>query len=212
MGNPSEPDDLHVELSDDGWVIRTADRSVTLATYQTQRAAWVFAQTRSQIEKVDAFLHTREGLVRDQVTHRRAVPSFKKALFAPPTLWMLAVLVVIGILFLRPTSESETSDSRGYETVAQGLAVIDEGGFVAPDDPMVSSYQDALIELRSSVCFVPEEQIADMAVSARENLMSEGVPATVLQILIEAKRGLLTRICARFRVVPCPPGSAAVTA
>ncbi len=36
MEDPLPPDDLHVELADDGWVVRTTDHSI-LAIYRTQK-------------------------------------------------------------------------------------------------------------------------------------------------------------------------------
>lgn len=83
------------------------------------------------------------------------------------------MVVVTGLFALACGGEQEPS-SEEPESVAQGLAVVDEGTYVSPDDPLVIEYQDALDSM-SSKCSISEERIADMVVSSQSQLEERGI-------------------------------------
>lgn len=186
MTGKRRPKELHVEQVEGGWVVRSLDSSEGTTTFSTQKEAWAHAKQKSQTDRADAFLHRRDGSIRDRINGRN-YPSFIDSLLSPFTLGLLGLILIAGVLVAitdsgRKDGKSTDADS-GYDSVAQGLAIIDAAAFVSPDDQLVSDYQTALDQLRSSVCALSETRIADMAVSVRDRI----VPATTtLRVLQEA--------------------------
>jgi hypothetical protein len=102
----------------------------------------------------------------------------------------LALVAFVGVLSdgdgNSPRQPGSDSSSDETESVAQGLAAIDEGDYVAPDNGVVIGYQRHLDHLRSTVCPIEEEQVADLAVSSRDVAANNGRFVTTLVVLEEA--------------------------
>lgn len=131
-------DDLLVALVGGKWIVRGVNRPEVMASYETERAAVAFAEVRARINGVDAYLMTEGGgPVRSIARHRGRLDP-KRAVYP---LGAAAVVVLILILILGGgKDESNPTDSISdseMESVAHGLAVLDEGGYVAPDDPAI---------------------------------------------------------------------------
>ena len=162
-----QPDDLHVRFRDGEWVIET-EASEVLARYPTQAAAWGYAQTKSHSSRVAAFRHKKDGSINATVSHRHLIKVPWKALMWAGIASVGTLIVIATISSLMDgNGGSKATDEGETESVAQGLAVLDAGGFVAPDDPEVLAYKRRLDQLRDDVCPIPEERVADMAVSAQ---------------------------------------------
>lgn len=104
---------------------------------------------------------------------------------------VLLVGTVIGAVV--PDGDSSPSQSRNEDSVEYKLAVVDEGGFVAPDDPVVDSYA-TLLDFLEPKCNENRERIGDMAVVAKDELGT-----SLLTIL----RGVNGSIPTDFGSQPC---------
>lgn len=76
----------------------------------------------------------------------------------------------------------EALEGRDCVTLACKLATIEEGTYVAEDDPLVDDYQAALDGLAAD-CGDSEERLGDMAVASQELLLNGGVSESLLSIL-----------------------------
>lgn len=185
-----EPDDLVVYKPEEGdeWVIET-EAGVELRRYPTQREAWGFAEVRARSNGVSAWRHEEDGSISGHVSYRSSIPfpgSRRVWAGVGAGLAVVATLIGIGVATSDRAADSVSSPEEGTETVAQGLAVLDEGGFVPVDDPSVIDYQMNLDRLRDETCFISEERVADMAVASRR---SAGLTsASLLEVLEEANR------------------------
>jgi hypothetical protein len=74
-------------------------------------------------------------------------------------------------------------------TWACKLATIEEGTYVAQDDPLVDDYQAALDGLGGD-CTDSEERLGDMAVRSQQLLLNGGVNESLLSILQSVDRSI----------------------
>jgi len=81
------------------------------------------------------------------------------------------------------SSDSQKSTSTDEYTIEYKLAVIDKGGYLDEDDPIVSQYRIAINNLKPKVNNT-ETEISDIAVRAQEILRDDhGINLTILKIL-----------------------------
>lgn len=108
----------------------------------------------------------------------------------------MSKLLTVGVLWVLAlaacTSGDGSSDSNGApaggdeqadcSSTACKLATIDEGGFVAESDPIVSEYETALSAL-DGACPESATELADMVVVAQELIANGGQHESLLSIL-----------------------------
>ena len=73
------------------------------------------------------------------------------------------------------------------------LAVIDAGGFVSYDDPVISQYDRALDALEPK-CTEPRRTISDQSVKTVQILAEEGVRSDALEMLRAANNAILPEL------------------
>jgi hypothetical protein len=92
------------------------------------------------------------------------------------------------------------------ETVEYRLAVVDSGGYVAPDDPIVSEFAIYLDALEQRCPDNTREQIADQTISIQQQLAERGVSEGLLEILQSVADPTTFRLLEDI-VEDFPPGS-----
>lgn len=141
---------------------------------------------------------------RECVAYRKATTPEPRYEIPPvaTSVLIIAAVVIAGTLLIWSILErgrtSVTDDSDEPHSTAQGLAVLDDGGYVAPDDAIVADYQTALDALRRSVCPIPEERVADMALATQEEVAAAGLRMDLLDTINGAVRTASS--------APPPPG------
>jgi len=73
------------------------------------------------------------------------------------------------------------------ESVEYKLAVVNEGGFVDTDDPLVGQFKSALDALEEK-CTEGRQKIGDMAVAAQGLLEDKGIPLSLIRIMQDVNR------------------------
>ncbi len=63
--------DVHVTPGDDGWRVKAEGASRARSIHDTQAAAWDAAREVAKQNKSEAFLHGRDGRIRERNTYRR---------------------------------------------------------------------------------------------------------------------------------------------
>lgn len=81
------------------------------------------------------------------------------------------------------TRSSTTGLTSEPNTVEWKLAVVDAGGYVQPDDPVVQEFADALAVLEDRCYQNSRTRIADIVVSIQGSLLEYGVSESLLTIL-----------------------------
>jgi hypothetical protein len=92
------------------------------------------------------------------------------------------------------------------DTVEYKLAVVDAGTYVAPDDPVVDEFAEALDVLESRCPDNTRAEIGDQTVSIQEQLAEEGIFEGLLDILRNVADPITFRRLLRI-VYDFPPGS-----
>ena len=83
----------------------------------------------------------------------------------------------------RPAGQSiSPPPSQAQESVEYKLAVVDRGGYVAPDDVVVARFGSLLQQLGSKFGETPE-RIGDMTVACRNSLREKGVSESIVNIM-----------------------------
>ncbi len=117
-------------------------------------------------------------------------PGATKTLAAGPETAMLTAtptVTVVAPATIAPTSpitatppaEEGTPVS---ESLEYKLAVVNEGGFVAEDDPLVGRFKSVLDNLQPK-CTESRQKIADMGVKAQQLLQNKGVDLSLLRVM-----------------------------
>jgi hypothetical protein len=103
-----------------------------------------------------------------------------------------------------PEDTDEAKSGYSEDDIEYKLAVIDEGGFVDPNDPSIDAYAAVLDRLETK-CEEDRTLISDQAVRATQLLAEEGISVTALQAL----RGFDGSIPDEFPVLSCAEVGAA---
>ncbi|MEX0833596.1 MAG: hypothetical protein WD276_06965 [Actinomycetota bacterium] len=80
------------------------------------------------------------------------------------------------------TAAGDSGSSSECRTVPCKAATLDQGTYVAPDDPVIFEYQQAFEALQKN-CSDSEERLADMAVVSQQQMQERGVTESLLSIL-----------------------------
>jgi hypothetical protein len=92
------------------------------------------------------------------------------------------MVVVLGTASCTTSSDSGNAASEP-NTVEWKLAVVDEGGYVQPDDPAVHEFANALDVLEGRCHQNTRAQIGDFVVAGQGQLQERGVSESLLTIL-----------------------------
>ena len=92
------------------------------------------------------------------------------------------MVVALGIAGCSSSSDSRDGASEP-NTVEWKMAVVDEGGYVQPDDPVVQEFANALDVLEDRCHQNTRAQIGDYAFSGQGQLQEHGVSESLLTIL-----------------------------
>jgi hypothetical protein len=88
----------------------------------------------------------------------------------------------VSLLFVKDHGREVIREPRGAETAEYELAVVDKGGYIRPDDPVVAEFASAPAVLQKQ-CFKTRSQIGDYTVSIQKQLIERGVQESLLAIL-----------------------------
>ena len=81
-----------------------------------------------------------------------------------------------------PVATAAKQSSSVENSIEYKVAVVDAGGYVDPDDSIVSVYRSALSRAESN-CSNSKQELADMAVKATQILADNGIQATALEMV-----------------------------
>jgi hypothetical protein len=110
----------------------------------------------------------------------------------PPRWFVVFILGVAGLLLAvvfssHPSQDVPQGAAPTKAPPAYSLAVIQNGGYVGPDDLLVRQFQRQL-DLLSSKCNDAESTIADQVVTTHDILKKRGIVESYLAVLTDVDR------------------------
>jgi hypothetical protein len=104
--------------------------------------------------------------------------------------WLIGAFLVTAACVPLNGDPSPSDQREGVEdTPEYKLAVIDEGGYVDPADPVVDRFARVLDKLQRK-CSDSRSFVGDMAVRSQELMAEEGVRESLLSILTNVNRSI----------------------